>query len=256
MTDLQHNAKARVMQAGSVCPFSAACTRICVKSGDRQALLQAAGRFAATRGKVPNGALLVLSDTPVGGFEATRAWAREVFLELTVCFGMLVGVGEEELAKHVDAHVRPILMDDGDPRRVTLQCSGDPVFAICLAPVYPLSHPRYAPEPTVVVTWHADVAAVQDHPAVARIREVMKREHGSVYDANELMLPLPEAQRREPVLVVGNATQSLARHIAQQTVNVQNRAMIVIDKTEPDLPTIGGRNRKERRAQAAQQRRR
>jgi hypothetical protein len=43
----------------------------------------------------------------------------------------------------------------------------------------------------VVVTWQNDVAEAFKLPAVDRIRAAMRHEHGSVYDADELMLPLP-----------------------------------------------------------------
>jgi len=42
-----------------------------------------------------------------------------------------------------------------------------------------------------VVTWSADVDAALDAGGVPKIREAMIKAHGHVYDANELMLPLP-----------------------------------------------------------------
>jgi hypothetical protein len=185
-----------IRRGGSVCPHARGSARIYAAVGqepckDRASIWPAVCSFAATKGKTPNGALLV-SGPDLEGFAATRTWAREVFLELMVDFGLLDGLDARMIAAHVEEHIRPMLLDDSDPRRPVLGCRGAPLFSICMAPLYPKTHPRYAPRPVVVVTWHEDVgAAAGQEPAASRIRQAMIREHGCVYDADELMLPWP-----------------------------------------------------------------
>jgi len=195
---------------------------------DRAILRSATGAFAKTMGQTPNAALLVLrrhTETKMYrhhdacakshnsvhactapilcagmnanrvrefefGFEDTKTWALEVFLELMMCFGLNAGVNENELTPAID-QVRTMMLDRYEPRRPMLGCGNEPLYAICMAPLYPTTHPRYAPRAVVIVTWQADVAAVRDRPARAHIHKAMAREHGFVYDADELMLPLP-----------------------------------------------------------------
>ncbi len=188
-----------IRQGGSVCPHARGSTRVYATVGleprkDRASLLPALRQFAATKGLSPNGALLVLGPA-LDGFETTRTWAREVFLELMFGFGLLEGLEEREIAEHIAQSIRPLLLDESDPRRPVLGCRQSPLFSICMAPLYPKTHPRYAPQPVVVLTWHEDVGAVQkQEPAASRIRQAMIREHGYAYDADELMLPWPARQ--------------------------------------------------------------
>jgi hypothetical protein len=185
-----------IRQGGSVCPHARGSARVYGAVGkeprkDRAALLPVLRRFADTKGRAPSGALLVLGPD-LDGFEATRTWAREVFLELMAGFGLLEGFEERELATYIEQQIRPMLLDESNPRRPVLGCRQAPLFAICMAPLYPRTHPRYAPQPVVVLTWHEDVGAVQtQEPAASRIRQAMIREHGWAYDADELMLPWP-----------------------------------------------------------------
>lgn len=193
--------EAFLKEGGSVCPFAVRSQRYYATIDDRAPrearpiILGAAFPFARTMGKSLPGALLVVG--AVDGFEPTKTWAREVFLELMICLVLVGGSNptfEAELVDHVDHEVRPILFDDANPKRPVLNCKGLPLFAICMAPIYPRTHPRYAPQAVVVVTWQADVALASTGPVLSRIRAAMKREHGSVYDADELMLPLPPAR--------------------------------------------------------------
>ncbi len=195
-------------RGGSVCPFAVRVRRIYVTVGaeprlDRALLRRAVEDFAKTRGKTPNGALLVLlgrveaTHCP-SDFERTKTWAREVFLELMTCFGLVDGASEAELSSVIDGQVRAILFDEHEPRRPMLGCGAEPLFAICMSPLYQATHPRCAPYAVVVVTWQADVAAVHDHAARAPIRRAMVREHGFVYDADDLMLPFPSEGDTQP----------------------------------------------------------
>ncbi len=184
---------------GSVCPFAAGSRRHYATVGEplrlhRPIILAAARLFANTRGSSPPGALLVVGQRDPEGFDATRTWAREVFLETMTCLGLVDGATEAEMERPV-AEARAVLFDDADPRRPVLGCGGARLYTICLSPVYPRTHPRYAPRAAVVATWQVDVANACVEPAFSRIRAAMKREHGSVYDADELMLPLPEGPR-------------------------------------------------------------
>ncbi len=186
-----------IRQGGSVCPHARGSVRIYAAVGrepreDRASISPALRRFAATKGQTPNGALIVLGPD-LGGYGETRAWAREVFLELMLGFGVLEGLDERVVATYIAQRIRPLLFDDSDPRRPVLGCREAPLFSICMAPVYPKAHPRYAPQPVVVVTWHEDVGDVQgQEPAASRIRQAMIREHGCAYDADELMLLWPK----------------------------------------------------------------
>jgi hypothetical protein len=60
-----------------------------------------------------------------------------------------------------------------------------------MAPLYPVTHPRFSPLAIIVLTLLEDINGI-DIPAV---RDVMKREHEYVYDAREL--PLPAAERAQ-----------------------------------------------------------
>jgi hypothetical protein len=190
-----------IRNGGSVCPYARGSDRIYATVGrnprtDRASILPALHRFSATRGQSPNGALLILGPD-FKGFDATRDWARDVFLELMVGFGLVDGLDERAVVTYIEQNVRPMLLDESEPRRPVLGCREAPLFSICMAPVYPKTHPRYAPRPVVVVTWHEDVGAVQGRePAASQIRQAMLREHGSAYDADELMLPWPNDGRK------------------------------------------------------------
>jgi len=196
MTTRTRELEAFLSRGGSVCPFAVRSYRIYAMAGaeprlDRTLLRSAVEKFAKTRGKTPSGAMLVEATHPPSDFERTQTWAREVFLELMACFGLADGASEAELSAVIDGQVRAMLFDEQEPRRPMLGCGAEPLFAICMSPLYPAAHPRYAPHAVVVVTWQADVAAVHDHPARAHIRRAMVREHGFVYDADDLLLPLP-----------------------------------------------------------------
>ena len=66
---------------------------------------------------------------------------------------------------------------------------GRALITICMAPVYPTLHPRYAPAAVLILVHVEDVDGIE-FPAV---RSAMRAQHGYLYDANELMLPLPTA---------------------------------------------------------------
>ena len=180
------------LQAGkSVCPFAKAAplemvTASMTPRADRAAILQGATAFAAARGNA-----IVLLANADKGFAATAAWSAEAFLELMIC---CVQVSQPtvpivEIEQHVETNVRPTL--NSQDIRPYLALHGKALMTICMAPSYPAAHPRHAPHTILVATWADDVGAVQGTPAIAKIREAMVKAHGFVYDANELVLPLP-----------------------------------------------------------------
>ena len=190
------------LQAGkSVCPFARACplqlaTVSTNPRTDRADILQAVATFAAERGNA-----LVLLATADEDFTATTVWTREAFLELMVCCSQISHptVPVPQIEDHVERTVRPIL--SSHEIRPYLSLHAKTLMTICMAPIYPAAHPRYAPHTILVVTWSDDVTASQDTGATSKIRETMARTHGHVYDANELMLPLPvaeESRTRKP----------------------------------------------------------
>lgn len=180
-----------VEKGGSVCPFARGSARLYVTVGRiladrRKKTAEAVQRFAPGQ----NQALMVVGpDLP--NFAATKVWAREVFQELMIVMGLLDNVPEKDVVRYVRTQIRPLLENEADPRRPMLGFRGKPLYAICMAPCYPQTHPRYAPKPVIVITWGQDVAAVHSRPTTEKIREIMQREHGCVYDADDLMLPLP-----------------------------------------------------------------
>lgn len=112
-------------------------------------------------------------------------------MELMLCFGLVAGATLQESTNAV-VDVRRMMLDLQEPKRLMLSCANKPLFAICISHLYPTMHPRYAPVTALVITRQVDVAAMQHHPARAKIHQAMFREHGFVYDADELMLPLPK----------------------------------------------------------------
>jgi len=183
------------LRAGkSACPFARACplqlvTVSTTPRADRADIFQRIATFAAERGNA-----LVLLATTDEDFTATTVWARETFLELMICCSQISHptVPAPQIEDHVERTVRPIL--SSHEIRPYLALHAKTLMTICMAPIYPAAHPRYAPHTILVVTWSDDVAASQATGATSKIREAMARAHGHVYDANELMLPLPVAK--------------------------------------------------------------
>lgn len=184
------------LQAGkSVCPFAKACPLELVAvsmipRADRTIIIPSVVAFGAARGN----ALVLIAEADTS-FADTTAWATEAFLELMVCCSWLdqpmIPIAEVE--RHVEQNIRPTL--DSPVIRPHLGLRSKMLMSICMSPVYPTAHPRYAPHTILVVTWNDDVAAAQGTGAVTKIRAAMAKAHGHVYDANELVLPLPAATK-------------------------------------------------------------
>jgi hypothetical protein len=192
-----------------VCPFAREAVLLTVEVDadpivSRRDLVKIARRFAPTRGKTPARAL-VLVGRAIAGYAATKRWAEECFLELAVAFGICEGETSIRMRAHVDTKLRPWLLDTQAPTRPMLAFGSKPLFCICMAPVYPAKHPRYAPLPIVVVTWVHDVGQV---PLMLRhaIRAGATKRNGAEYDADALMLP--EVQQSPALEPIGDAVKT------------------------------------------------
>src|SRR6185436_5480544 len=133
---------------------------------------------------------------------ATATWAAETFLELMICCLQIdhPTLPIAEVEQHVEQVIRPALCSSVIRPHLTLH--GAALMTICMSPLYPTTHPRYAPHTILVTTWSADVSAAG---SILKVREAMVKEHGTVYDANELVLPLPSTTRSHKLKMwIGN----------------------------------------------------
>lgn len=168
----------------AVCPFAAtAPVRYAADTDRLEPLFHGLARRTA--------AVIVATTTPKG-FRETHTWARETFMAAlaaatAVSHPTFVGPARDE----VFAAVRAALYDDSGPSRPMIGLRDRPLATICMAGLYPVTHPRYAPAAALVLIHHEDA----DGMPLPAVRRAMLAEHGSVYDANELMLPLPSFPR-------------------------------------------------------------
>lgn len=134
-------------------------------------------------------------------FWTTKIWAQDTILTMFVATAQHGNPqwSHRQAREHVYAHIGPVLRNDNDPRRPALAVDGKPMVPICMAPVYPTTHPRFSPIPIIVVTWYEDLHGV----VIPAVRDAMAKEHGSVYDALEIMLPLPKKLTVEAANVGG-----------------------------------------------------
>jgi hypothetical protein len=180
----------RYLRAGkSVCPHARRAT--IHYAMDNEAL---GPMLAAIK---PSEAGVVIASRELAGFEGTKRWAQDTILSLFVATTSSAHptLSLRQARELVRAQAEPALRNDDDPRRLYLPVKGEPVLPVCMAPVYPATHPRFSPAAIIVLTFLDDVEGVE----IPALREAMKREHGFVYDAKELMLPLPElADGRAP----------------------------------------------------------
>lgn len=176
----------------SVCPFAKVSPLELVPASvaprtDRVSIFLAVQAFAAARGN----ALVILAKTDEA-FAGTATWAAETFLELMICCVLVSHstVAVDEIERYVDRDVRPTL--GSNEIRPYLSLHDKALMTICMAPVYPTNHPRYAPHTILVSTWSDDVDEAMHSPAAQKIKAAMAEAHGYIYDANELMLPMPK----------------------------------------------------------------
>ena len=164
----------------SVCPFAASSAVGYARDSEPlDALL---------KGLAQRTAAVIVAESTLSGFDATRAWAFETFMTavaaaVTVSYPTVVG---RERAAAI-SEVRAALHDDASPVRPMIGFRGRPLMTICMAPVYPTPHPRYAPAAALVLVYAEDVDGI----VLPAVRKAMRVQHGHLYDANDLMLPLP-----------------------------------------------------------------
>jgi hypothetical protein len=181
----------------AVCPFARQAMLLVLDVDaepilSRRDLVKIARKFAPTRGKTPSRALLLVG-RDVEGYAATKRWAEECFLELAVALGVCEGETSVRMRADVDGKLRPRLLNEAARTRPVLSFGLNPVVCICMAPVYPADHPRFAPQPIVVVTWVSDVDRVPWMLRRAIRARATARNGGVEYDGDELMHPEVQA---------------------------------------------------------------
>ena len=174
--------RAHFAEGRSVCPFAA--KSIVRYARDTEPLEELLDGF------VSRAAAVIVADTPPADFATTLIWARATFMAAvaaatTISYPSCVGPARDVAI----AEVRRVLHDDASPTRPMIGLRGRPLITICMAPVYPARHPRYAPAAALVLVHVEDVDGIE----LPAVRRAMQAEHGFVYDANELMLALPAA---------------------------------------------------------------
>lgn len=170
-------------RGGSVCPLAARSRVLYVLEGEmhdlRRELLMLSARES----------LAVVARVEPPDYAGVRSWAFSRFAEAFDVGLVLSSPGLTAASRmNMMLRVERDLRDPAVKTRPYVAVRGEPLVSICLSPVYPDGHPRHAPSTCLVMTWVEDVARVGEIPAV---RAVMKERHGSLYDANELVLELP-----------------------------------------------------------------
>jgi hypothetical protein len=147
----------------------------------------------------PNGSALgVVVEEDPETFEEARELTWKIFEDL-----MVAGAVDEfgaEAEDEIRNHIQPVLAQSKDPtsvQRAMLGINGQPLFTIMTGPYYqPVrgdnQHPRYSSNFTVWCTWVQDIewAKTNRFSEVMDVRQAMIKGFGSMYDANELVLPL------------------------------------------------------------------
>lgn len=169
---------------GSVCPFAKHTTIHYVADGNARDLRIAMHRL------VRRESLAVVANRDTGDFAETKEWAIRRFASVhDTALSMTYASVLERLT--VMAQVTSELRDPRNQTRRYIALRNRPLITICMAPVYPIGHPRYAPVTCIISTWMDDI---RDAGIPVSIRKAMVREHGSLYDANELVLELPNSR--------------------------------------------------------------
>lgn len=178
-------ARSYLESGGSICPFASRCyVHYEFDTGDFRPILsnfEHGQAIVAVSRHYPNWLL---------SFEDMKTWARSIFVKIMRHAARLSNPGstDREIVQEIMTNIYPILENDSDQRRPNIALRNEPVITICMAPVYPITHPRYSPVPMLVLTWYEDLKNAGIFP---KVRRAMEQEHGHVYDALELMLPMP-----------------------------------------------------------------
>jgi hypothetical protein len=190
--------------AACVCPFARICKTHYVVTSDVPSFEYAGIRqtmqaFAVAGEGPPDHAIVVVRAKDQGGFADTKQWAVNTFAVFVKASVLLTdpGFDQARLARHIDREVLTTITDESHRIRPHITLFHQPLITICLSPFYEKKHPRHAPHDILVITRHSDVRRAQKSKSlVTEIRRTMKREHGFVYDANDIVLPLPRRTRR------------------------------------------------------------
>src|SRR6185369_912277 len=161
---------------------------------DRKKILRPMRAFSPTQGLSPAHVLLAVSSEEPGEHRQTKEWAVEAFLVLNLV-AAIVSYPDHDVAileQAVYGKTRDVLLDRTSPRRPHIVLGRMPLITVCMSPVYPPKHPRYSPCTMLVSTWHMDISLAQTPQVTAAMRARCEAEHGRQYDADELMLDLPE----------------------------------------------------------------
>jgi hypothetical protein len=181
-----------VESGGSICPLAARCP---IRYG-----LDPDGVRSVLTVLSPGEAAVVLSARQIARFEAVEEWARKCFLRVAdAAIGLSAPEMTDEVRRRAVRDVGRLLEDPRAQIRPVIGLRGEPVVTTCMAPVYPRNHPRWAPEPMLVLVRVSDMARVGMLPGV---RRAIERAHGFLYDADELVVKLPAQTASEPTIAV------------------------------------------------------
>ncbi len=139
-----------------------------------------------------NQAIVIENSSKAGieSFESLKKWARSTLLKV---LAHATSVSDPSLSDYniwqfIDNNIAPILNNDNSPVHVGVSLWNRPIIALCMSPIYPIHHSRYAPNTILVLVWLNDI---EETVALHKIRDAMLRDNSSIYDAIELILPLP-----------------------------------------------------------------
>lgn len=177
------NTQKYLEDGNNVCPFSrSSTTKYIIDSDDfRPTLLEFKDNQAI---------VIETSSKDLMEFGSVKKWARSTFLKVMAHATSVSdpSISDINIWRFIDSNIAPILNDDNSPVHVGVALYNKPIIAICMSPLYPVHHPRYAPNTIIVLVWLSDIENIG---ALQKVREAMLKEHGSIYDAIELVLPLP-----------------------------------------------------------------
>lgn len=173
--------------AGYVCPFAKWAPRL-VDAGDGQAPLEGVlVQWTAVWAQHP--ALVLVSETTAqeeGAFRAKmrdlmqRCWKAALWLGTTLAPQQIGQLAARAVAETFDPRC---------PRRPFISLRNEPLSMVALGCLYGPQHTRYAPCDCLVLTRVKDVSGVAPE-AVVRIRERVSARMGTLYDADEPVLPM------------------------------------------------------------------
>jgi hypothetical protein len=180
---------------GSICPWARSAPLTFLIPGATDLQVCDLHEFAAQQ--VAGALVMVALDDTINDHDYLEVvcWARKAFLEIlrSCTLASIPDIEEREL-KHAVQGVGKLLADPHATMRPYLALKERALYTICMAPMYPEGHPRWAPHAMLIATYVDDVAQAKrrSDAGVRAVRDQMTAATGAVYDANELVLPLPK----------------------------------------------------------------